>query len=46
MQGNVLLFGDAIEAAAYRPEVPIVPASLGADSVAVGAALWALREAS
>ena len=36
-------FGDAIEAAAYRPEVPIVPASLGADSVAVGAALWALR---
>jgi glucokinase len=39
-------FGDALEAAAYRPEVPIVPAALGADSAAVGAALWALQEAS
>jgi glucokinase len=39
-------FGEAIEAAAYRPEVPMVPAALGADSVAVGAALWALQEAS
>ncbi len=39
-------FGDAIEAADYRPEVPIVPAALGADGAAVGAALWALQEAS
>ena len=31
---------------AYRPAVPIVPAALGIDSAAVGAALWALREAS
>ncbi len=39
-------FGDAIEAADYRPEVPIIPAALGADGAAVGAALWALQEAS
>jgi len=37
---------DAIEAADARPEVPIVQAALGADSAAVGAALWALQEAA
>ncbi len=37
---------DAIEAADARPEVPIVPAALGADSAAIGAALWALQEAA
>ena len=34
-----------IEAGAHRPEVPIVPAALGADGAAIGAALWA-REAT
>jgi hypothetical protein len=33
-----------IMGAGYRPRVPIVPATFGADAVAVGAALWALRE--
>jgi glucokinase len=37
---------DAIEAADARPDVPIVPAALGADSAGVGAALWALQEAA
>jgi glucokinase len=37
---------DAIEAADARPDVPIVPAALGADSAGVGAALWALQEAT
>lgn len=37
---------DAIEGAGVRPEVPIVPAALGADSAGVGAALWALQEAA
>jgi|1185.fasta_scaffold26480_3 glucokinase len=37
---------DTIQAADSRPEVPIVQAALGADAAAVGAALWALREAS
>jgi glucokinase len=30
-----------IEAVDHRPEVPIVPAALGADGAAIGAALWA-----
>jgi glucokinase len=37
---------EAIEAADARPEVPIVQAALGADSAAVGAALWAMQEAA
>jgi glucokinase len=32
----------SVEAAAYRPAVPIVLAALGVDNVAIGAALWAL----
>jgi glucokinase len=35
---------DAIQAADSRPEVPVVPAGLGADGAAIGAALWALQE--
>jgi glucokinase len=38
-------FEAAVEGAGYRPTVPIVPAELGADSAAIGAALWALEEA-
>ena len=34
-----------IEGGEHRPEVPIVPARLGADGAAIGAALWA-REAT
>jgi glucokinase len=34
-----------IEGVGHRPEVPIVPAALGADGAAIGAALWA-RETS
>jgi glucokinase len=30
-----------IEGAGHRPEVPIVPAALGVDGAAIGAALWA-----
>jgi glucokinase len=30
-----------IEGAGHRPDVPIVPAALGADGAAIGAALWA-----
>ncbi|MFL5789911.1 MAG: ROK family protein [Actinomycetota bacterium] len=37
---------DAIEGADVRPEVPIVPAALGGDAAAIGAALWAMREAA
>ena len=33
---------ESVEGAAYRPEVPIVEAMLGSDSVAIGAALMAL----
>jgi glucokinase len=33
-----------VEAPDYRPAVPIVPAALGVDNVAIGAALWALAE--
>jgi len=36
-------FRDAVEAAEHRPEVPIVPAILGNDAGAVGAALLALE---
>jgi len=36
----------AIQAADSRPEVPVVPAGLGADAAAVGAALGALQEAT
>jgi glucokinase len=32
---------DTIEGGAHRPEVPIVPAILGEDGAAIGAALWA-----
>jgi glucokinase len=32
-----------IEGAGYRPPVPIVPATFGADAVAIGAALWAFQ---
>jgi glucokinase len=35
-------FADSVEAVGYRPQVPIVEAALGADSVAIGAALMAL----
>ncbi len=37
---------DAIEGADARAAVPIVAAELGADAVAVGAALWAMQEAA
>ncbi len=37
-------FQGAVEGAGHRPDVPIVPAALGADGAAVGAALWALEE--
>lgn len=37
-------FGATVEGAGHRPDVPIVPAMLGADGAAVGAALWALEE--
>jgi glucokinase len=37
-------FTAAVEAAAHRPDVPIVAASLGADAGAVGAAMLALDE--
>jgi glucokinase len=33
-----------VEAPDYRPAVPLVPAALGVDNVAIGAALWALAE--
>jgi len=36
-------FRDAVEAVEHRPEVPIVPATLGNDAGAVGAALLALE---
>jgi glucokinase len=39
-------FRDAVEAPEYRPEVPIVPAELGNDAGAVGAAALALEELS
>src|SRR5262249_43194478 len=35
-------FLETVEGAAYRPDVPIVEAALGVDSVAIGAALLAL----
>jgi glucokinase len=35
---------EAIEAPDHRPAVPLVPAALGVDSGAVGAALWAAGE--
>jgi len=35
-------FADSVEGGAYRPDVPIVEAGLGTDSVAIGAALLAL----
>jgi glucokinase len=38
------VFARSIEAPAHRPEVPILPASLGNDAGAVGAALLALEE--
>jgi len=37
-------FVDAVEAAQYRPAVPIVEAHLGTDSAAIGAALLALED--
>jgi glucokinase len=37
-------FQASVEGAGHRPDVPIVPAALGADGAAVGAALWALEE--
>jgi glucokinase len=37
------VFARSIEAPAHRPEVPILPASLGNDAGAVGAALLALE---
>jgi glucokinase len=37
-------FVDAVEAAQYRPAVPIVEAHLGMDSAAIGAALLALED--
>jgi glucokinase len=37
-------YSGAVEAPEYRPAVPIVPAALGEDNVAIGAALWALDE--
>jgi glucokinase len=33
-----------IMGAGYRPRVPIVPATFGADAVAIGAGLWAFQE--
>jgi glucokinase len=50
-EGELLLaparhaFADAVEAPEHRPEVPLVPAALGADGGAVGAAALALDEA-
>jgi glucokinase len=38
-------FRDAVEAAAHRPDVPLVPAALGPDAGAIGAAALALEEA-
>jgi glucokinase len=35
-------FAETVEAHEYRPEVPIVEAGLGTDSVAIGAALMAV----
>jgi glucokinase len=32
---------ETIEGAGHRPDVPIVPATLGEDGAAIGAALWA-----
>jgi glucokinase len=37
-------YATSVEGAGHRPDVPIVPATLGADGAAVGAALWALQE--
>jgi glucokinase len=37
-------YAASVEGAGHRPDVPIVPATLGADGAAVGAALWALEE--
>jgi glucokinase len=39
-------FADAVEGWSHRPEVPILPAALGNDAGAVGAADLALRETS
>jgi len=39
-------FAEAVEGPSHRPEVPILPATLGNDAGAVGAADLALREAS
>jgi glucokinase len=36
-------FAEAVEAVEYRPEVPVVPAALGNDAGAVGAAILALE---
>jgi len=36
----------AIEGAGHRPDVPLVPAALGADAAAIGAGLWALQGAA
>jgi glucokinase len=35
---------EAVEAPDHRPQVPLVPAALGVDSAAIGAALWAASE--
>jgi glucokinase len=37
-------FEASVEGGGFRPSVPIVPATLGADGAAIGAALWALEE--
>ena len=39
-------FAEAVEGRSHRPEVPILPAALGNDAGAVGAADLALGEAS
>ncbi|HVM10955.1 MAG TPA: ROK family protein, partial [Actinomycetota bacterium] len=39
-------FALAVEAPEHRPEVPILPAALGSDAGAIGAALLALETAS
>ena len=36
----------AVEGAGHRPDVPLVPAMLGADAAAIGAGLYALQEAA
>jgi glucokinase len=36
----------AVEGGEFRPAVPLVPAALGRDGAAIGAALWALEESA